>query len=184
MSSWGDFTLDELASPEEPYRPWLRDVSPEAYTVDDWILRLNGCWIPFHGYLYMRTENPKRPEDWGLPDWLKIEVRQRDRAVFGGCPLCKNSRLQLQVHHLHYRSYGRESIWDLLGLCDDCHHSIHYNPQYTGSDTEIGHALEWKAKAPDEQEKQRSHGKIVVAEWKADMALDRRLDRWFAKTTK
>jgi 5-methylcytosine-specific restriction endonuclease McrA len=153
---------------------------PQSYTVDDWILRLNRCWIPPDGYQYVRTE---KPEGWGVDGWTKHLVHEREWAIWQGCPKCHKKR-DLQVHHLHYRSFCQESIWDLLGLCNDCHHSIHYNPQYTGSDTEIGHALEWKAKAPDEQEKQRSHGKIVVAEWKADMAEDWRLDRWFAKTTK
>jgi 5-methylcytosine-specific restriction endonuclease McrA len=184
MSSWGDFTLDELASPEEPYRPWLRDVSPEAYTVDDWVLRMEGFWIPPDGYRYRRKENPKRPEDWGLPDWLKIEVRQRDRAVFGGCPLCKNSRLQLQVHHLHYRSFCRESIWDLLALCDVCHRLQQWRPNYRGSDTEIGEARKCQYMTAERLTERRREAAERLERVKEYFAKHRRLDRWFAKTTK
>jgi hypothetical protein len=40
------------------------------------------------------------------------------------CQVC-GVRQRLEVHHLHYRSLGREELGDLKVLCDACHDKAH-----------------------------------------------------------
>lgn len=40
------------------------------------------------------------------------------------CNKCPR-RKQLEVHHLHYRTKGKEGVQDLLVLCEKCHSSAH-----------------------------------------------------------
>jgi len=48
-------------------------------------------------------------------------VRKRAR---GKCERC-GLGLPLDLHHLHYRTVGRETPADLLALCRDCHDAAH-----------------------------------------------------------
>ena len=181
MSSWGDFTLDELSSPEGTiHRPWMGKEFSECYTVDDWILRLGRVWIPPEGYQYVQTE---KPEGWGVDREVKLEVQKRERAIWGGCPMCGEKHV-LQVHHLHYRSYCQESIWDLLALCDKCHRAEHWRPNYMGSDTEIWVARRCLGLTAERLGARREEAAERLEKVKEYFAKHRRLDRWFAKTTK
>ena len=40
------------------------------------------------------------------------------------CDRC-GARERLQVHHQTYKMLGRESVHDLIVLCDDCHRRVH-----------------------------------------------------------
>lgn len=37
------------------------------------------------------------------------------------CQYCGKSGIPLQVHHLHYRNFGKEKPNDLRVACEDCH---------------------------------------------------------------
>lgn len=49
--------------------------------------------------------------------WLRERVIERDG---GRCALCAETE-RLEVHHLHYRTMGREAGDELLTLCARCH---------------------------------------------------------------
>lgn len=54
------------------------------------------------------------------PAWanLRREVIRAQKRLCGACGL-KRSRLEL--HHLHYRTLGREAREDVIALCSWCH---------------------------------------------------------------
>ena len=43
----------------------------------------------------------------------------------GGCEICHGARAQLDLHHLHYRSFGYEVPSDVIRLCRRCHNERH-----------------------------------------------------------
>lgn len=53
------------------------------------------------------------------PEWrdLRLEVLARSQ---GRCERCEE-HLADEIHHLHYRTLGRETPADLQALCVDCH---------------------------------------------------------------
>lgn len=57
------------------------------------------------------------------PEWKakRRAVLERDSFV---CQGCQNARAT-QVHHLTYKRKGREMLFDLVAVCDDCHCEIH-----------------------------------------------------------
>ncbi len=54
--------------------------------------------------------------------WRHLRTQVLNRAN-RACELCGKSVLEspLEVHHLHYITFGHESASDLLALCSDCH---------------------------------------------------------------
>lgn len=63
---------------------------------------------------------------------LRKAVLKRDHYC---CRKCNASGILLDVHHLHYRTLGNESLDDLVTLCRPCHDSLHelygYYPHHT-----------------------------------------------------
>ncbi len=57
------------------------------------------------------------------PHWR----RKRRKAIrrHGDACQCCGSRIELEVHHKHYRTKGRENFSDLEVLCRDCHIGKH-----------------------------------------------------------
>jgi 5-methylcytosine-specific restriction endonuclease McrA len=53
------------------------------------------------------------------PEWARKRQAVITRAC-GRCERCGNSG-KLEVHHLHYDTFGNESLDDLQGLCGNCH---------------------------------------------------------------
>lgn len=51
----------------------------------------------------------------------RVLVMNRAGGVCEGCGL----RDAAQVHHLHYRTFGNEFLWDLRAVCRECHERIH-----------------------------------------------------------
>ena len=56
-------------------------------------------------------------------EWRERRWRVMQRAGYI-CEGCGTERAT-QVHHLTYDRVGREMLFDLVAICDDCHHSIH-----------------------------------------------------------
>ena len=58
------------------------------------------------------------------PHWQRLRRVSRFLAQ-GLCeaPQCQRSE-GLDCHHLHYRSKGRESLFDVASLCRDCHDGL------------------------------------------------------------
>lgn len=52
----------------------------------------------------------------------RLQVLARARNTCEGCGLVKPT----QVHHLTYERVGREMLFDLVAVCDDCHREIHH----------------------------------------------------------
>jgi hypothetical protein len=57
------------------------------------------------------------------PEWRarRAKVLKRAGGVCEGCL----GRPATQVHHLTYERVGREMLFDLVAICDDCHGAIH-----------------------------------------------------------
>lgn len=57
------------------------------------------------------------------PAWSERRAHMRDIAQ-GRCEWC-GSPDNLETHHVHYHTLGREERTDLIVLCDECHGSHH-----------------------------------------------------------
>lgn len=56
------------------------------------------------------------------------EWRQKRQLVFSRCDnMCEGcgTRYAAEVHHLTYAHYKNEFLFELVGLCKECHHRIH-----------------------------------------------------------
>lgn len=58
----------------------------------------------------------------------------KDTKKDQACPICLNSNLKLQGHHILPREYGSQKDSPLLFLCATCHLNIHYTAEaeYSG----------------------------------------------------
>ena len=69
------------------------------------------------------------------PEW---EVKRQD--IFdrcnGTCEICRRARAVL-VHHTTYESLGEELLEDLLGLCKNCHTSLHREERLAAYDNAL-----------------------------------------------
>lgn len=76
----------------------------------------------------INKKNYMQSDKW---DQIRKAVLQRDNYT---CRKCNASDITLDVHHLHYRSLGNESLEDLITVCRSCHNEIHdlhgYNPYH------------------------------------------------------
>lgn len=58
------------------------------------------------------------------PEWTERRSLVLDRAN-GLCEGCRKARAS-EVHHLSYRNWGNEFLFELVALCGDCHDRIHH----------------------------------------------------------
>lgn len=63
------------------------------------------------------------------PEWRARRQRVMERAA-GLCEGCR-SRKATQVHHLTYKHWARELLFELVALCDDCHAICHEDRKET-----------------------------------------------------
>jgi hypothetical protein len=79
-------------------------------------------------------------------EWQELRRKVIARAK-GKCEGCGN-RPATDVHHLTYQRFGKEMLFDLVAVCEDCHKAIHKQSQAaTDANFEIGLALmaqEWE----------------------------------------
>jgi hypothetical protein len=87
--------------------------------------------VPFNGGYIARKYLPKkhqsRKKDYS--EYLKtghwLEIRERIiKRCNGICEGCGENKAT-QVHHLTYKNKGNEFLFELIGLCSDCHNRIH-----------------------------------------------------------
>ena len=57
------------------------------------------------------------------PEWAERRSLVMDRAS-GMCEGCRKV-MATEVHHLSYRNWGNEFLFELVALCSDCHDRIH-----------------------------------------------------------
>ncbi|MGR3557184.1 MAG: HNH endonuclease [Sagittula sp.] len=57
------------------------------------------------------------------PEWAERRLQVMDRAN-SLCEGCRKTRAS-EVHHLSYRNWGNEFLFELVALCGDCHDRIH-----------------------------------------------------------
>ena len=104
---------------QERYRATVRELKTELYQIKSEVEKTN-----FHEWYqeYLLT-----------PEWAEKRrlVLQRCDHVCEGC----RSANATEVHHLAYTNVGHEFLFELVGLCHNCHDSIH-NPaeQAVGND--------------------------------------------------
>jgi len=58
---------------------------------------------------------------------LRKSTLQRDNYT---CQQCKATGIPLEVHHLHYHTFTRETGKELVSLCRTCHGVIHHKYGY------------------------------------------------------
>lgn len=58
------------------------------------------------------------------------DAKRRQRLAIDNytCQGCDRRNKPLDVHHVTYERFGRESMDDLLSLCRDCHNEVHGEP--------------------------------------------------------
>lgn len=71
--------------------------------------------------------------------WWKSKRAHMLRKARFTCQQCSAFNVPLQVHHLHYRTLGREKDADLKVLCEQCHKDAHpdKNPLSTRLDQQL-----------------------------------------------
>lgn len=57
------------------------------------------------------------------PEWFRLR-NEVDARCGGICERCHQRRFE-NLHHLHYRTVGHESLDDVQGLCRTCHETVH-----------------------------------------------------------
>lgn len=78
---------------------------------NNWLRKYN--WWYWYGKIYQKSHHWKR--------YRKLRIKKAKYR----CEMCGDDAPPLQVHHLHYRSLGRESMKDTLVLCVKCHKKEH-----------------------------------------------------------
>ena len=60
------------------------------------------------------------------PAWRRKrqQVLDRDGGICQGC----RKKAAMEVHHLSYRNFGDELLFQLISLCEDCHNKAHGSP--------------------------------------------------------
>lgn len=94
-------------------------IAPDGAKLEDnggghWIVYCPGfCRIyPSTYTAYLKTEK-----------WQKKRF-ERNKLDGFRCQMCGTAK-NLNVHHLTYENLGRESIYDLVTLCESCHKKVH-----------------------------------------------------------
>lgn len=82
------------------------------------------------------------------PEW-KAKKEQRIKIDAGRCQMCGSAE-NLNVHHVTYRTFGRENPWtDLICLCQSCHKNVHVMMcRITGKDENGKPRHGWKSDLP------------------------------------
>jgi hypothetical protein len=57
--------------------------------------------------------------------WRELRWQVINDRAGGICERC-HKEPAVQVHHLDYPIGRREQLRDLMAVCDDCHHLLHY----------------------------------------------------------
>jgi len=65
-------------------------------------------------------QHTKEYKEYLLSDTWRRKRQRKFKQVGRKCELCGAVR-QLEVHHLHYDSLGKEKLADLQVLCTECH---------------------------------------------------------------
>lgn len=102
----------------------------------------NSKYVPFHvegfvSFLEYESLRRKHSEEFinklkrmpykdylSTPHWiaLKKAILGRDGRT---CRMCKNSHVEVHVHHLSYENRGNENISEVACLCAECHARMH-----------------------------------------------------------
>jgi len=79
-----------------------------------------------------RLQQNKEWWDWynaylRSPAWREraAQVRRRAGGICEGC----GTQAATQVHHLTYKHVGKEFLWELRAICEECHDRIHGEEQ-------------------------------------------------------
>ncbi len=56
--------------------------------------------------------------------WRSIRQQKIDKCN-GGCEVCGEDEVRLDVHHKNYENLGHETLEDLAALCPYCHTDVH-----------------------------------------------------------
>lgn len=62
---------------------------------------------------------------------VKWKTFRQEVLIFYGnrCILC-DSQFKIEIHHKHYRTFGNETIQDVVPLCQKCHRKHHGRSQF------------------------------------------------------
>jgi len=81
------------------------------------------------------ADRDREKEDWFREHnaYLQTQAWREKRALVikrckGICEGCGVAQVT-QVHHLTYEHWRDELLWELVGVCDDCHERAHKKPE-------------------------------------------------------
>ena len=72
----------------------------------------------------VRCESEDPEAHWEHMQELRVQLLELHDRKCQRCG-CKVTKQSCRVHHLHYRSFGKEKIEDLSLMCKDCHAEYH-----------------------------------------------------------
>lgn len=105
---------------------FLHTVILRVLGISDYQKFMRGEYLPYrvwkkHHKRYMKSEHWKN---------RSLTFRfENDQCAIKGCAV--SGWKNVQAHHLHYNSLGRETDKDLLALCKTHHSMTHYNKTLT-----------------------------------------------------
>jgi len=77
--------------------------------------------VCFTGEVVFTYQEYYTTKHWGVTKIRKFK-QNKDRR----CEACGRKHKNVQVHHKHYDSIGKESMQDLVVVCPDCHTKLHW----------------------------------------------------------
>lgn len=135
--------MSDISGVDYEAETWLEVTNRwQPYDEEDWVARLAGLWVPPAGEVRADFEIFKAKPRPPINASADRAARKRSGALCEACGR-KFYQFQLEAHHLHYRTVGKESPWDLLIVCRECHRKQHADGDAWWNDTEQRAAWEW-----------------------------------------
>lgn len=107
--------LAEIEEFDYEFRDLMRERQAEIFRQEQESRRMEWESGRLHRYAaYLKT-----------PEWRERRAKVIDREN-GLCQGCREKRIT-EIHHLTYDNRGDELLFQLVGLCSDCHAKLHPN---------------------------------------------------------
>ena len=90
----------------------------KTHKLHSWYRKLGMKMKLIEKFKYVNYEEYLLSPEW--KEFRKIAIKQ----VNGKCQNCSSNE-KLQIHHIHYRTLGKEQMSDVNVLCGTCHLKLH-----------------------------------------------------------
>lgn len=89
-----------------------------------WLIKQPKQVTTYTGYRIDEKEYNKYKKYLLSKEWQRVRIRAFE-FYQNNCCKC-GGRYNLQVHHRNYKNLYKETMIDVLLLCEDCHHDEHF----------------------------------------------------------